>query len=65
MAASSRFAQISYEEINGMKENAVPISTKTATKYVLKLFKSRISLSKIILKTIRNLSLGDYRQDAR
>ena len=42
MAASSRFAQISYEEINEMKENAVPISTKTATKYGLKLFKGKI-----------------------
>ena len=43
MAASSRFAQFSYEEIDGMKENAVPISTKTATKYGLKLFKGRIA----------------------
>ena len=25
MAASSRFAQISYEEIDEMKENAIPI----------------------------------------
>ena len=43
MAASSRFAQISYEEIYGKKENAVPIRTKTATKYDLKLFKGRIA----------------------
>ena len=43
MAASSRFAQISYEERNGMLENAVPISTKTATKYGMKFFKGRIA----------------------
>ena len=44
MAASSRFAQISYEERNGMLENAVPISTKKLRQqYGMKFFKGRIA----------------------
>ena len=39
MASQSRFAQISFEEIEQMKENAVPQNTKHATKYGVKLFK--------------------------
>ena len=39
MASQSRFAQISFEEIEQMKENAVPQNTKRATKYWVKLFK--------------------------
>jgi hypothetical protein len=39
MASQSRFAQISFEEIEQMKENAVPQNTKQATKYGVKLFK--------------------------
>jgi hypothetical protein len=42
MAASSRFAQVSFEEINEMKENATPMKTKSATKYGLKLFRGKI-----------------------
>ena len=42
MAASSRFVTVSEDEIENFKENAVPKSTKIATKFGVELFKGII-----------------------
>ena len=39
--AASHFGNVSEEEINLMKENAIPRSTKHATKFGMTLFKLR------------------------
>jgi hypothetical protein len=39
--AASRFVEVTDEEISNFKENAVPKSTKEATKFGLKLFRGR------------------------
>ena len=39
--AASRFVHLSEEEINLMKENAIPKNTKHGTKYRITLFKVR------------------------
>ena len=41
MAASSRFANVSDEEIRKIKVNVVPKSTQNATKYGVRLFKGK------------------------
>ena len=45
MAASSRFANVSDEEIREVKVNAVPKSTQNATKYGVRLFKGKSTSS--------------------
>ena len=40
--AASRFVNVSEEEINLMKENAIPRNTKHATKFGMTLFKGKI-----------------------
>ena len=45
MAASSRFANVSDEEIREIKVNAVPKSTQNATKYGVRLFKGKSTSS--------------------
>ena len=45
MAASSRFAKVSDEEIREIKVNAVPKSTQNATKYEVRLFKGKSTSS--------------------
>lgn len=40
--AASRFVDVSEEEINLMKENAMPKSTKQATKFGLTLFQGKM-----------------------
>ena len=40
--AASRFVEVSDEEINLMKENAVPKNTKHATKFGITLFKGKM-----------------------
>ena len=42
IAASSRFVNVSEEEINLMKENAIPRNTKHATKFGMTLFKGKM-----------------------
>jgi len=51
MAASSRFVNVSDEEISEIKSSAVPKTTQNATKYGVKLFKgmSASSVGLIIL----------------
>ena len=39
--AASRFVNVSEEEINLMKENAIPRNTKHATKFGITLFKGK------------------------
>ena len=39
--APSRFVEVTDEEINNFKENAIPKSTKEATKFGLKLFQGK------------------------
>ena len=41
-AAASRFVEVSEEEINLMKENAIPRNTKHATKFGMTLFKGKM-----------------------
>ena len=41
MATQTRFAEISFEEIEEIKDKAIPQNTKHATKYGVKLFKGR------------------------
>ena len=45
MAASSRFANVSDEEIREIKVNAVLKSTQNATKYGVRLFKGKSTSS--------------------
>lgn len=45
--AASRFANITDEEINEMKENAIPRNTKEATKFGVTLFRGKIFSDKI------------------
>ena len=40
--AASRFVNVSEEEINLMKENAIPRNTKHATKFGMTLFKDKM-----------------------
>ena len=40
--AALRFVNVSEEEINLMKENAIPRNTKHATKFAMTLFKGKI-----------------------
>ena len=40
--AASRFVNVSEEEINLMKENAIPMNTKHATKFGMTLFKGNM-----------------------
>ena len=40
--AASRFVNVSEEEINLMKENAIPRNTKHATKFGMTLFKGKM-----------------------
>ena len=40
--AASRFVNVSEEEINLMKENAIPKNTKHATKFGMTLFKGKM-----------------------
>ena len=40
--AASRFVNVSEEEINLMKENAIPRNTKHATKFRMTLFKGKM-----------------------
>ena len=40
--AASRFANVSEEEINLMKENAIPRNTKHVTKFGMTLFKGKM-----------------------
>ena len=40
--AASRFVDVSDEEINFMKENAIPRNTKHATKFEMTLFKDKM-----------------------
>ena len=40
--AASRFANVSEEEINLMKENAIPRNTNHATKFGMTLFKGKM-----------------------
>ena len=40
--AASRFVNVSAEEINIMKENAIPKNTKHATKFGMTLFKGKM-----------------------
>ena len=40
--AASRFVDVSEEEINLMKENAIPRNTKHATKFGMTLFKGKM-----------------------
>jgi len=40
--AASRFVDVSEEEINIMRENAIPRNTKHATKFGVTLFKSKM-----------------------
>ena len=42
IAASSRFVNVSEEEINLMKENAIPRNTNLATKFGMTLFKGKM-----------------------
>ena len=39
---ASRFVDVSEEEINLMKENAIPRNTKQATKFGMTLFKGKV-----------------------
>ena len=39
---ASRFVNVSEEEINSMKENAIPRNTKHATKFEMKHFKGKM-----------------------
>jgi hypothetical protein len=41
MASHSRFVEISVEEIDQIKDSAIPQNTKLATKYGIKLFKGK------------------------
>jgi hypothetical protein len=41
MASQSRFVVSSFDEIEQIKENAIPQNTKMATKFGVKLFKSK------------------------
>ena len=43
--AASRFVHVSEEEINLMKENAIPRNTKHATKFGIALFKGKMQKS--------------------
>ena len=40
--AASRFVDVSDEEINILKENAIPKNTKDATKFGVTLFKGKV-----------------------
>ena len=40
--ATSRFVKVAEEEINLMKENAIPRNTKHATKFGMTLFKGKM-----------------------
>ena len=40
--AASRFVNVSEEEVNLMKENAIPRNTKQATKFGMTLFKGKM-----------------------
>ena len=40
--AASRFVNVSEEEINLMKENAIPRNTKHTTKFAMTLFKGKM-----------------------
>ena len=40
--AASRFVNVSEEEVNLMKENAIPRNTKHATKFGMTLFKGKM-----------------------
>ena len=40
--AASRFVDVSEEEVNLMKENAIPRNTKYATKFGMTLFKGKM-----------------------
>ena len=44
IAAASRFVDVPEEEINLMKENAIPRNTKHATKFGMTLFKSKMKI---------------------
>ena len=46
MAASSRFVTVNEDEIENFKENAVPKSTKEATKFGVKLFRYHSKFSR-------------------
>jgi hypothetical protein len=50
--AASRFVKVTDEEISNFKENAVPKSTKEATKFGLKLFRGRKLRCRILLNFI-------------
>jgi hypothetical protein len=41
MASQSRFVVTSFDEIEQIKENAIPQNTKMATKFGVKLFKGK------------------------
>ena len=47
--AASRFASVSEEEINLVKENAIPRNTKHATKFGMKLFNGTMWKGKVTL----------------
>ena len=48
MAASSRFANVSDEEIAALNISAVPKSTQYTTKYGVKIFKGKTGLFELI-----------------
>ena len=56
MAASSRFANVSDEEIREIKVNAVPKSTQNATKYGVRLFKGKSTSFASLKNFILNLN---------
>ena len=61
MAASSRFANVSDEEIAELNISAVPESTQYATKYGVKIFKSK-SASLNLLVFLKLNKKQQYRQ---
>ena len=62
MAASSCFVTVSEDEIENFKENAVPKSTKEATKFRVKLFKGIIvNFHVVILSLSETMRAGHFR----
>jgi hypothetical protein len=43
MAASSRFSQVSEDELDCLLDKAIPEKTKVATKYGVRIFKGKIN----------------------
>jgi hypothetical protein len=63
--AASRFVKVTDEEISNFKENAVPKSTKEATKFGLKLFRGRKLRCRILLNFISHIKKHRFIQNCR